>query len=127
MASRLHKMEKTTRWAANLLPSFMYGRVTSPSRLKYRKMASATRKAANRYFNGNIKFYDGKNGMYDKDNEMVAMLLDDRKQLRKFATLLNQGSINKASRMIYHMDTAIYEEIPNRVYNYVYDRGWSVR
>lgn len=91
-----------------------------PSRVKYRVMASAVRRAANRYYKRNIKFYvEHNNRYYPDDKEGQKMIRDDRRDLREFAKLVNQGQIARAVKAIDRMDTAVYEEIPVRVYNYV--------
>lgn len=86
----------------------------SPSRLRYRKMATATRRAANQYYKRGMKYFSESD-----EQDMRDMLRDDRMLLRKFATLVNQGSMYAAGKIIHKMDTAVYEVIPNRTYNYV--------
>jgi len=56
---------------------------------------------------------------------MVKMYTRDLRDLRKFAALVNQGQLSKAHRAIEKMDTAVYEEIPNRTYNYVNNLAYN--
>lgn len=83
------------------------------SKQRYRQMASATRRAANRYFKR------GMDNLTCRDYELIKLYEDDLKELRSFAKLVNQGQLTRASKMIDRMDTAVYEVIPNQTYNYV--------
>ena len=89
--------------------------MASPSRLRYRKMAKAVRRAANRYYNRAITFFPN-------DADMLKMYKDDRNDLRELANEIHNGYIRGASCLIEIMDTVVYEVIPNYVYNYVYVR-----
>lgn len=91
------------------------------SKIKYRKMATATRRAANRNY---TKFVRSWTKTYPNDSqealdEILEMFKQDRADLRKFAKFVNQGQITRAFKMIDRMDTAVYEQIPLSVYNYV--------
>ena len=89
--------------------------MASPSRLRYRKMAKAVRRAANRYYKRSITFFP-------EDARMLQMYKDDRNDLRELAGEISDGYIRGASCLIEIMDTAVYEVIPSYVYNYVYVR-----
>lgn len=84
------------------------------TKARYRKMATATRRAANQYYKRGMKYFSEPD-----EQDMRDMYHDDRTLLRKFATLVNQGSMYAAGKIIHKMDTAVYEVIPARTYNYV--------
>lgn len=45
--------------------------------------------------------------------------VNDLIELRKFYFALSKGQLNEAHRMMDSMNTAIYETIPNKIYNIV--------
>lgn len=89
----------------------------SRSRVKYRQMAKAVRKATNRYYKSHLRFLD------DGDREMLKMYRDDRRDLRNIAArLISNGQLSRAAKVIGRLGAAVYEEIPNYVYNYIGER-----
>lgn len=93
------------------------------AREKYRKMATATRRTALRIYKATVRSWNKtipqEEWLCDSNAEMQAMFKKDLKDLRKFAKLINQGQITRAANLIDRMDTAVYEQIPISVYNYV--------
>lgn len=90
-------------------------KTTLTSKQRYRQMASATRRAANRYYKRGMSYCSD-------DSELVEMFKTDLRDLRQFARFVNQGQIIRAAKAMDRMDTAVYEVIPDRTYSYV-NRG----
>lgn len=89
--------------------------MAKPSRKRYAEMAKAVRRATKRYHKKSMRMFSG-------DHDLEKMVYHDCIDLRNIAKLINSGSIVKAARAVYDLDTAVRDEVPVQTYNYLYDR-----
>lgn len=76
--------------------------------------AQKIRKVADGYF----EKYDGPTS---KDESYKEMLLSDVEDLRQIADLIEEGNIKTAQRKADYLDTAVREEIPFKVWEFLCD------
>jgi len=86
-------------------------------RQKHALLARRLRNKADRY----LKYWEkdtAEDGVNDGD--ILKMVRKDHKDMYKAAKWLREGKVNKAARMVvYDFDTAVRDEVPTTVYNYL--------
>lgn len=63
------------------------------------------------------KFISGYQWTADKDQDMIRMFVEDRKDLRKVLSLYKKGQWKEAAEFARHMDTAASNCIPDKIWN----------